>query len=1663
MAVNHNFRVKNGIEVGSGVIDFPSGSVMIRRANSSTDRIRITSGNILHDTDTTITGDLTVSGNFHITGDINQTSVTTLDVTDKVITVANNSGSSTAADGAGLVIEGPTSNASMLWDHGNQYLEFNKDIFTPGSVVIGTTSTKVGRMYNSSGVMTLEAYTTRQIKFGNQTNGEFVRIDADGDVAIGLAGAAPAAKLDVQGLIRARQGTSQDGVAKHYVWRPVGNSSSSGVRYVKICRVTASQSSRLKIELSGRNNSYGDTARPGMCTLVGQLNNDNNYDFTFYDFHPTTSSNGANAVLEIAQVDIDNNSTDIYVKINSFSELTATAIITNGTITPQANEGASLGFASAPTGYTAITTQKVILAQTSGNVSIGSDADGGYKLYVVGTFHPTGRITPGEHIIFGTTTGYIQHPSNSASNAWAYGVSGSGANPGVDRNKFGVHHYNGSAWSNPLTVSHDGTVSFTNYTFPAADGSNGQVLKTDGSGNLSFGAAGVTLSNGANNRVVTASSASSINGEANLQYDGNALDIYTGSIPVTDNHVGLTFRQTGTYSDGRYEHRFRKRDEGGGIPLYIDRTEGTANAHTQIIRFGTYSNHSEMFEVYGNMRADIGTFTGNKTSTLSTINLLAESNGSGAGIAFSDNGTPPTTTPDLSSAQRGHLTFYHSDTASFGSGASFRFETSESSLSVLADGKLLYKTGLYVKPGSGTGAGTLVIDSSRNITALTGAFSSKVAVMSSAVHASYDFYNNGTTYLNGSVIVDDILNVTGSNRSIKMNGNEVVTSAAGLKAYDALYVGSDTGSVQTPKKVLELSSNSGNSERGPWNPIVSSIRNSGYRLYPDEDFRDGVNEVAVYNNSGGGTVTITHEDATTNSGGAAPNSSGKVLRINHNGGTSSPGYGGFRLTIPSEDNHTFVQIFQAKLDAGREFIIAENAQGSNSRSYFLTDNGGTGKWEWYARVSHCGNSGTFSSGGHIYVAGGTAGFNWYLASCTVYDVTESHYGQINVGDGGQTQANIHIRKADNNTADHIAFYNGTTRIGEIGAMDGSWLRINQQTNKNIYTPRYIRADNGFFIDSTGKGINGDGTAIGLTGVTSSGTITFSGLSANNSEFTGVLIDTSNRLVTREFGSNAFNSTNFLTSYTETDTLDSVCDRGSTTNQGITAGNFETTAHITAGKNSGGVSLTVNDGYGNANVTFNHKSGVPEQATNCGRIVVNTDGTTAATMTFELKTNTGTAAVNTPSAMELTETGAFFPQYLYHLADTDTYIRYTDNRVRIVAGGTTKFDSNNTYLTSAVTSIAGTANEIDVSASTGAVTVGIVSNPTLSGNTTMTGTLAVNGNAVTMAGSNARVKYSVWTGTTYGIGMQNGITGGGINNNYAMTFQMNNDANRGFWFGDSSMGLNSHAMTINTEGKVNIASGLRVGFGENDTTIANASGIHVNGLLDVDDGIIALAGNVSAITQSGSILSLGDNEENDDVTVMNFKVSGSTALTFSGTDATFDGNLFVPQYVYHSGDTNTYMRFTADRVRLVSGGIEMIDCVEGGTDYVDIIDRVRVTAGGDMICEGDITAFTSTTVSDINHKENIEKIDNAIEKLNHLNGYTFNWKNNGKKSVGVIAQEVEKVLPDIVKVSELRDEGSHKTVDYNGLTGLLIEAVKEQQNLINRLEDRIKDLEKRNGE
>lgn len=124
-------------------------------------------------------------------------------------------------------------------------------------------------------------------------------------------------------------------------------------------------------------------------------------------------------------------------------------------------------------------------------------------------------------------------------------------------------------------------------------------------------------------------------------------------------------------------------------------------------------------------------------------------------------------------------------------------------------------------------------------------------------------------------------------------------------------------------------------------------------------------------------------------------------------------------------------------------------------------------------------------------------------------------------------------------------------------------------------------------------------------------------------------------------------------------------------------------------------------------------------------------------------------------------------------------------------------------------------------------------------------------------------------------------------------------------------------------------------------------------------------------------------------------------------------------------------------------------------YVNSNNEMRLDQNGDLNVDGDVIAFSTTIASDKNLKDSITNIDNPIDKVKQLNGVTFNWKRNGKESGGVIAQDVQKVLPGLVsQVQELNESSSHLAVDYNGIIGLLIETVKEQQKQIDDLKSRI---------
>ena len=114
-------------------------------------------------------------------------------------------------------------------------------------------------------------------------------------------------------------------------------------------------------------------------------------------------------------------------------------------------------------------------------------------------------------------------------------------------------------------------------------------------------------------------------------------------------------------------------------------------------------------------------------------------------------------------------------------------------------------------------------------------------------------------------------------------------------------------------------------------------------------------------------------------------------------------------------------------------------------------------------------------------------------------------------------------------------------------------------------------------------------------------------------------------------------------------------------------------------------------------------------------------------------------------------------------------------------------------------------------------------------------------------------------------------------------------------------------------------------------------------------------------------------------------------------------------------------------------------------------RLDMSDAGHLICNGNVTAFGNT--SDIRLKENIEIISNPLDKVKQLKGITFNYKKDGKRSTGLIAQDLQKVLPDAVyESSDIdNDEEKHLAIRYGNTVGLLVEAIKELTAKIEKLE------------
>jgi len=139
-------------------------------------------------------------------------------------------------------------------------------------------------------------------------------------------------------------------------------------------------------------------------------------------------------------------------------------------------------------------------------------------------------------------------------------------------------------------------------------------------------------------------------------------------------------------------------------------------------------------------------------------------------------------------------------------------------------------------------------------------------------------------------------------------------------------------------------------------------------------------------------------------------------------------------------------------------------------------------------------------------------------------------------------------------------------------------------------------------------------------------------------------------------------------------------------------------------------------------------------------------------------------------------------------------------------------------------------------------------------------------------------------------------------------------------------------------------------------------------------------------------------------------------------------------------------FTIGSAVIAESELEQIDGITAGTVAASkavVVDSNKDASGfRNITATGTVQGAEVTATSDERLKSDIQTIDNALDKVMNMRGVSYTKQ--AEKGVGVIAQEIEKVLPEVVT------DGEYKSVAYGNIVGVLIEAIKEQQKQIDEL-------------
>ena len=348
------------------------------------------------------------------------------------------------------------------------------------------------------------------------------------------------------------------------------------------------------------------------------------------------------------------------------------------------------------------------------------------------------------------------------------------------------------------------------------------------------------------------------------------------------------------------------------------------------------------------------------------------------------------------------------------------------------------------------------------------------------------------------------------------------------------------------------------------------------------------------------------------------------------------------------------------------------------------------------------------------------------------------------------------------------------------------------------------------------------------------------------------------------------------------------------------------------------------------------------------------------------------------------------------------IEYHSNRWYIVAG------SNSTEL------LRVRRNESDkfVIDNNGSISLGTVPAARISG-TVGTATNQSGGTVSCTSGSfsgqfsastaSSRDKFRVYPASSYCIGMQSGVTFGDLND-WSMTFQMNNENDRGFWWGDDGHGVNQGAMALSTRGWLNVAERIKVGGGQTDTGAAGwnlqvQGNAYISSTLECDGRIYADNG----LHVRGDWL----------------RVNGNAGIYFES----YGGGWWMTD--------STFIRNYNSKMLLIEGNGARIYGIEGTVNYGSNTTGFRAVGVVSDPANYDFSLYVDKSVraagyvafSDRRIKSNVVDINDtyALEQVRKLKPKYYDYVDKvtrGDSSViGFIAQEVKEVVPRAVSVSD----------------------------------------------